>query len=411
MVDAIVEQHASEAAFLWSLRERALRDPHYDLDDLGRLDERMEAHLDGLDLGGDAAWKICKAALSAEEPGEVFAASVVATSRGDIRGIAHVLDVGCGTPELRRGMTSALGWLPFETVNRILPGLLDSACPPVLQRLGISACALHRRDPGYPLDDALRSDDKDLRERAMRAAGELGRGNVANAMRPELRSEDDACRFSAAWSLSLLGVDEAVPILWDFAARGGRFARRACSVALRRTDASTAAAWVRGLESFEGTRRLSVIAAGMRGDPESVPWLLQCMETPELARVAAESFTMITGANFAEERLSAKPPADWSPGPNDDPEDEDVETDPDENLPWPHAGFVSAWWAKNRKKLAPRTRHLLGRPIAEPWLQQVLRRGYQRQREAAALELALLAPSKSMFEVRAPARRQRTLLG
>ena len=44
----VVAQHAEEAAFLWIMRNEAVRAPHYTLKDLAKLDERVEAHLDGL---------------------------------------------------------------------------------------------------------------------------------------------------------------------------------------------------------------------------------------------------------------------------------------------------------------------------------------------------------------------------
>src|SRR5690242_4412825 len=46
--DRVVGRHADEASFLWLLRDGAVRAPHYTLRDLARLDERVEAHLDGL---------------------------------------------------------------------------------------------------------------------------------------------------------------------------------------------------------------------------------------------------------------------------------------------------------------------------------------------------------------------------
>jgi hypothetical protein len=48
----VVEQHAEEASFLAALRDYALRAPHYDIDHLGKLDNRLDAHLDGLRIGG-----------------------------------------------------------------------------------------------------------------------------------------------------------------------------------------------------------------------------------------------------------------------------------------------------------------------------------------------------------------------
>ena len=63
----IISQHAEEASFLWLLRDNAVRDPHYSLEDLAELDERVEAHVDGLRIAGEAGWEICKEQLTWEE--------------------------------------------------------------------------------------------------------------------------------------------------------------------------------------------------------------------------------------------------------------------------------------------------------------------------------------------------------
>jgi len=49
-------------------------------------------------------------------------------------------------------------------------------------------------------------------------------------------------------------------------------------------------------------------------------------------------------------------------------------------------------------------------PITPESLHLALKNGYQRQRAAAALELAILKPGRSLFEVRAPGWRQQQLL-
>ena len=55
-IDSIITQHAEEAAFLWLQRDAAVREPHYSLADLAELDNRVEAHIDGLRIAGDAGW-------------------------------------------------------------------------------------------------------------------------------------------------------------------------------------------------------------------------------------------------------------------------------------------------------------------------------------------------------------------
>jgi len=45
VIEDILTQHAEDVAFLWLLRNTAVTQPHYDLDDLAELDNRIEAHL------------------------------------------------------------------------------------------------------------------------------------------------------------------------------------------------------------------------------------------------------------------------------------------------------------------------------------------------------------------------------
>src|SRR5262245_61527707 len=44
----VLARHADDAPFLWHLRNQAVAAPHYSLLDLAKLDERVEANLDGL---------------------------------------------------------------------------------------------------------------------------------------------------------------------------------------------------------------------------------------------------------------------------------------------------------------------------------------------------------------------------
>jgi hypothetical protein len=76
------------------------------------------------------------------------------------------------------------------------------------------------------------------------------------------------------------------------------------------------------------------------GDPMSIPWLIQMMKAPELARVAGEALTMITGVDIAYEDLEGKWPEGFEAGPTENAEDEDVEMDPGEDLAWPEPELI-----------------------------------------------------------------------
>src|SRR5262249_51964936 len=114
--------------------------------------------------------------------------------------------------------------------------------------------------------------------------------------------------------------------------------------------------------------------------------------------------------NVAHDKLEGPKPDGFEAGPNEDPEDDNVALDPDDDLPWPDPALVKKWWESRRGSFSKDTRYLLGQPITAESLRQSLKTAYQRQRAAAALELALLKPGRPLFEVRAAGYRQQQLL-
>ena len=410
VINEIVSQHAEEAAFLWLLRSNAVSAPHYSLKDLAKLDGRVEAHLDGLRVAGEPGWELCKTGLGNEENGEVFAASVMAFESGVESRIQAVLDVVQKTPELSKGLISGLGWIAYEQVSSHIEQLLNSESP-TIQRMGLAAKAVHRKDPGAVLQTMLGSNDVSLRTRALKAPGELGRRNLASLVSSSLNAEDPSLRWWAAWSGAMLGDGVAIPVLQQFGAQKCLYAVKAATMAVRRMSVDAAHHWIRELAENPETIRVAVCAAGALGDPTSIPWLIEQMAVPVLARVAGESFTMITGVDLAYDDLDTDKPEGFEAGPTEDPEDENVEMDQDEDLPWPNPELIKKWWFTHRLEFSNGTRYLLGKPMAIDSLNHVLCVGKQRQRIAAAIELAMRQPGTALFNTEAPSFRQMKLSG
>lgn len=406
----IVDQHAEEAAFLWLLRNDATSAPNYDLADLAELDERVDAHLDGLRVAGTRGWETCRRELEWREAGEVFAAAHVALQSRIDRRVSQVLDVATQSCELARGFIAALGWFPFADVQSTIASLLDSE-DPVAHRIGIAACAAHRRDPGAGLADAALHADHAVRVRAIKAAAQLGRRDLLPLCADHDAADNSVDHFWRIWSASLLGGAQVGPALCETAANGGPLAEPACDLATRRMNGDAAMAWRQYLARGNQSARLAITAARAQGDPAAIPWLIDLMADEATARVAGEAFSSITGAELSAAALSAERPDGFESGPTDDPDDDDVAMDPDENLPWPRQAAVHAWWAQHHDSFASGTRYLMGRPITPDGLRYVLARGTQRQRAAAALELVLLYPGQPLFEVRARADHQQHALG
>jgi uncharacterized protein (TIGR02270 family) len=377
---------------------------------LAKLDGRVEAHLDGLRVNGDPGWEICAKAMEEGEAGEVFATAVLALESGASERTEQLIEVGTTTPEARRGLVSALGWLPYQQALPHIKTLL-AADGPAVKQVGIAASAIHRRNPGSAILAAFGADDPLLKARAFRAAGELGLVDTHITLRANLRAKDPSVRFCAAWSNALLnGHKDAVAYLQNVAEAGGRFAERAAQMAMRRLAPKDAKVWLKRLVKDLGQKRIAVIAAGAFADPEVIPFLIDQMKVPKLARVAGESFSLITGANIAYEDLEGERPEGFEAGPTENPEDEDVAMDADLNLAWPEPALIQKWWSARQGDFAKGTRYLLGQPITPESLRLALKNGYQRQRAAAALELAILKPGRPLFEVRAPGFRQQQLL-
>ena len=95
----------------------AVRSPQYNLVNLAALDDRIDAHLDGLRIAGDYGWEICKKCLEEGGAGDVFTAAVFAFESGRDERTRLVLEKGTTAPPASAPLVSALGWLPYERQN------------------------------------------------------------------------------------------------------------------------------------------------------------------------------------------------------------------------------------------------------------------------------------------------------
>ena len=409
IIQPIIEQHAEEAAFLWLQRDAAIHEPHYSLKDIAHLDDRLEAHIDGLRIAGESGWEICKQSLALNEPGEIFAAAVLAFESEDGQRVDEVVKVAIESPENWRALISATGWLSDEDYQRWVPGML-TANDLSYRRLAIAASVILRQDSATALATALDDPDPVFQARELRAVGELKRRDLLPVLQLKFKSDDASCQFWSAWSAVLLRDKAALEILKTFATAESVFLEPALQLMLRVMDVPSSTKWLSDFTQSPDVLRHAVLGAGIIGDPMYIPWLINVMTVPEVARVAGEAFSMITGVDLAYDDLDGDRPEGFEAGPTENPADENVAMDSDEDLPWPEPDLIQAWWEKNKNNFRTGTRYLVGKPITVEHCQQILNTGFQRQRRAAALELALLQKDEPLFNTSAPGIRQQKLL-
>jgi len=407
----VVAQHAEDAAFLWFSRNRAIRAPNYCLKDLARLDQRVEANVDGLRVAGATGWKLAVEALKQEGPGELFAAAVLAFESRDPKCIDLVLGLASRAQSLSRAAISALGWMRFEDAKPILESFSRSNHADQ-RRIAIAGYALHRLDPGEGLRQALADVDLRLQNRAFKAAAELGRTDLAYTIARSIAAQDESSRFYAGFSVVRLGLRDRdiTDALLKIAEAGGAHAEPALQIVLRCLHCSESHPWLSALLKDPKCQRLGVMGMGIVGDPTRVSELIGYMQIENLSRVAGEAFSMITGVDLKYLDLDRPKPGTFEAGPSDNPEDANVGMDQDEDLPWPAPDLVRKWWEKHEHDFQFGVRYLWGKPIEPAGIIDTIKNGYQPQRAAAALELALLRPSDPMFEVRARGSRQEEAL-
>ncbi len=213
--------------------------------------------------------------------------------------------------------------------------------------------------------------------------------------------------FWAAWSAVLLGDrDRALRTLAALALKPGRRQMEVLQFALQTMETKAGHELLMQLDGLLGAARLRIVGSGFVGDPRYVPWLIEQMKQPAIARIAAEAFVNITGADFDLAQLEVPPPEEFEEGPTEDPDDENVELPEDIALPWPNVERIQHWWQANSGRFQTGQRYFLGESVNVSHCKRILREGFQRQRIAAALYLSLLQPGTPLFPTSAPAWRQ-----
>ncbi|MCC7285182.1 MAG: TIGR02270 family protein [Burkholderiaceae bacterium] len=423
IVHVVVQQHAEEAALLRHVRSSLVRAPHVGLLQLGRLDERIAAHLDGLAVAGKHGTAYCVAALERAGAGEVFALAVRAIESRDRKRLQQALALVGAAPDAARGIASALGWVSASDLQGVGRELL-AAGSASLRALGLTACRMHGVDPGPVLAAALHDEQAELRAAALRTAAELGRVDLLPQARESITSDNPELVFWAAWASCLLGDRQASLRVLAVAAAATHdtapWAERALALAMLASPFDQASALARSLSQAAQTQadaarqRRLIRALGLLGDARFVPWLIDRMSDPTLMRLAGEAFSWIAGVDLARadlETLQAPPRPEH---PSDDPDDDDVSLDEDESLPWPDADKIRAWWSRQaslQTAAAAGQRLFCGEPASASAATRVLREGTQRLRALAALWLCVLQPGSKLFQVAAPTVRQQRWLG
>ncbi len=407
----IVEESFDEAEFLWKRWEDSLVSHARDLAGTTFwVEERLAGSLDGVRVGGEAAFEpLIAAALASDEPWRLVVAAHVAAT-GDSAKARELLSImiGAAVGERLSLLRRAVEVVPRDDQVESFEGTLARGGLEQKAAL-LSLRSFRRRAPGRELDEVLRAENPAARAVALEAARRLGAREGLPLVEFGLGESEIAPRNAALESGLVLGSRAAWARCLELVrAQGPGVGRLLLLVAVLGTEKDQDL--VLAAFSNESLRRDALFAAGFAGTLRTADACAEALRSGIEVKLAAEALCAITGLSLEAERLvEPEPPSPDEPIPF---EQEDLDADlvpaPDDLLPRPKVAEVLSWWDANRARFPSGIRHLGGRPLELRGLQEILERGPMRRRCATALELAIRTQGRYDVSTRAFTTVQRT---
>jgi uncharacterized protein (TIGR02270 family) len=311
----LLPRHAEDLAFLGAQRRAALHSRRHTLRVFGEIGERMEAHVQGLQVPPlPAVARLLAPQLASEDRDEAFAAAYALLRRDDAATTREVVAAFThATGDTLAGLRDAFSLAPAAPFSREIKAALDRARP-VTAAAAAVVLANHRLLPAKTsrLAPLLEHEDPEVCTWAWRAAGlgDAAGGSPAHT-RPyqHALSHPSAQVRAAAWSAAAWsGQSQALPLLRHVAALGDAVALRWLAILGGPEDVPTLQR--AALATADADSRCRLLARF--GHPSALNALVRWMAEPDVALAAAsgEAFGRITGIDLRDRRLPRPVPDD-----------------------------------------------------------------------------------------------------
>jgi uncharacterized protein (TIGR02270 family) len=311
----LLQVHAEDLAFLWGQRREALASPWHTLREFGELNERLEAHVQGLLVAGPAALvALLQPQLAAPDRDEVFAAAHAMLRLGEETSThAGVVEFSrAGGPTLA-GLRDALSLAPHALFAADMQSALDQAKPITAVSAAVVLANHRLLDAHSPrLAQLLEDGDAAVCELAWRtlpiadaaATPPAPKRPFKHALAHPAPAVRSAAWAAAAWSSQA----RAMPLLRQMAADGDAVALHWLAVLGSDEDAPLLQRAALAIDN--PAQRCALLAR--YGHFSALNALVRWMDSADvpLAAASREAFTRITGADIRGERKTLPVPDD-----------------------------------------------------------------------------------------------------
>jgi uncharacterized protein (TIGR02270 family) len=407
----LIDESLDEATFLWQRWEAELSSPHRNLDEIWEwTEDRLAGALDGVRVAPDAMLESMLAgAMSSDDSfRQTAAASVLATAPA--RNARHVLAnavrdaTGPQLAACMRGIEVANLDGSFTPVSKVL-----ASSGPELSAALCRLKAFRRASLGPELASAFESRVASLQVEVMRAIRHLPQEYVGSWVATGLKHEHAAVRTAAIES----GIARRIPNAWAAALEYVRQPRAETSRLLPLVAMLGGAAehkLILDSVTDASLQKAALWSLGHIGTRDAVETCLLAMKNPKLARMGAESYCTITGANLARDKLEAAEPEESSPAFEKDDLDANLVPRPEELWPLPEPQLVRKHWAEISQRFQPGRRYLRGAPHDGQSLLSAIVSGPMLRRTDHAFEIYVRSEGRFDVETRASVPAQKGMI-
>ena len=433
-ITPLIRRHVEDAAFYWLQHDASAYSPRLTLTGLERFSHLLSAHLEGIEVAGDAGWQPSLAALQKwKKTGEAFVCTYAALQNNNASQLDAVMhEVNAKPDQMLRAVISALAWgaqpQARATISAWSVGNIDS----VKQVAALRAVALiglgAKASLSQSVDYFLGSANAHVRSAACRAAAALGQSPATNTLlRTALQDADLSVRAEAAIALGKHAYVEGqqhssdaikvADVLWHaivaqvhlHTAATGWYSKQT----VRRLNR-----WVQHLAWLVplGNPELAALLAFMpvrvalrfvahHGDPAHLPFVIAQMGNDNTARYAGWVWQTITEVDIEAAGMTLpEPELDNSPSALT--QITQTQLDADSGMALPDAKKIALYPTLS---LQSGKRYLMGQQLFAAHVLDVLENAPQALRSIAVMHLQFNRPEVNLG-LRGPMQAQQQLL-
>lgn len=310
LIADLLQVHAEDLAFLWGQRRQALVSRKHTLRAFGELNERIEAHVQGLLVAAPTTLAgMMQPQLAAPDRDDAFAAAYALLRLSDPATThAVVIEFSRASNPTLAGLRDALSLAPHALLAAEMQSALNQAKPVTAVSAAVVLANHRLLDSHSPrLAQLLQDADAAVCELAWRVAAvadataapqPASKRPFKHALSHAVPAVRSAGWTAAAWS----GQARSMPLLRQLAAAGDAVALHWLAVLGGNEDAALLQKAALGMEDVAG--RCALLARF--GHPSSLNALVLWMDGTDvlLAAAAGDAFTRITGADIRGQRTT-----------------------------------------------------------------------------------------------------------